>query len=256
MKLICLNAWGGIHKNFFDFVKEQGKTVDIFCFQEIYESDRKTITPSGYRSNLLNEIAEILPEFDYIFSPQFSGRDFHFTVDYHLSQGLAIFWRNTLKPTSKGDIFIFGKINEITPIEGTNNIFPPRNLQFVEFNDLIVTNLHGYWAPLPKFDTPQRIKQSELILDFLKKYKKPKIIAGDFNLNINTRSINMLEEEGFRNLVRDSGANTTRSSLYDIKWRENDKFADYVFTSNDLKVKDFKVMNDEISDHLPLLLEF
>ena len=34
------------------------------------------------------------------------------------------------------------------------------------------------------------------------------------------------------------------------------KFADYVFVSKDVKVKNFEVPNIEISDHLPLILDF
>lgn len=256
MKLICLNIWGGMHDELFDFLKEKSKTVDIFCFQEVYDSDRKTITPSGYHSNLLNELIENLPDFNHIFSPQFSGRDFHFPVDYPLSQGLATFWKKSLTPIDKGEIFVYGKENQIDPVEGRNDIIPPRNLQYIEFDNFIVANIHGYWAPSAKIDTPQRLKQSEKILDFFKKYNKPKIIAGDFNLGIETRSILMLEDAGFKNLVRESGATTTRSSLYDIKWREFDKFADYIFTSNGILIEKFEVLPEEVSDHLPLLLEF
>ena len=32
-------------------------------------------------------------------------------------------------------------------------------------------------------------------------------------------------------------------------------FADYIFVSKDIKVKDFKVLPDEVSDHLALSIE-
>ena len=34
------------------------------------------------------------------------------------------------------------------------------------------------------------------------------------------------------------------------------KFADYIFADNKLKITDFKVLANEVSDHLPLFLEF
>ena len=66
----------------------------------------------------------------------------------------------------------------------------------------------------------------------------------------------MLENVGLRNLVRESGEITTRNEYYDIKWRKNDKIADYIFVSNDVNVDDSKVMKDKVSDHLPLYLKF
>lgn len=256
MKLICLNLWGGtLLDKVLDFIKTNSNETDIFCFQECYTSPKETRTPSDYQSNLLEEIKNILPDYNYHFSPQFHDRDFHFPLDYPISQGVATFWKSSLKPIDKGEIFIYGEENKFIEIPGKNQIIPSRNMQFVEFENFIVTNLHGYWAPLPKYDTPQRIKQSELILEFFKKYNKPKILAGDFNLGINTRSVLMIEDSGLTNLIKKSKTLTTRSSLYDIKWRKNDKFADYIFTK-DIDVKNFEVMSEEISDHLPLKLEF
>lgn len=257
MKLICLNLWGGtLLEKTLEFIKVNSLDTDIFCFQEIYTSPENKKTPSDYQSNLLEKISEVLPNFDHHFSPQFHDRDFHFPVDYKLSQGIVIFWKKSLNAIDKGEIFVYSEENKYSNVPGKNQIIPPRNLQYVEFDNLIVSNIHGYWAPLPKYDTPERIKQSELIINFLNKYEKSKIIAGDFNLRIDTESISMIENAGFNNLVKESNAKTTRSSLYDIQWRKNDKFADYIFTSNDLKVSNFKVMDDEISDHLPLLVEF
>lgn len=256
MKLICLNLWGGTLLNeVLNFIKNNSGNTDIFCFQEAYKSLENKRTPSNYQSNLIQKLSEILPDYNYHFSPQFHGRDFHFSVDYEISQGVATFWKNSLKPIDKGEIFIYGEENKFSEVPGKNQIIPSRNMQFVEFEKFIVTNLHGYWAPLPKFDTPQRIKQSEVILDFFKKYNKPVILAGDFNLGINTRSVLMIEESGFRNLIKKSKVPTTRSSLYDIKWRANDKFADYIFTK-ELNVISFEVMTVKVSDHLPLKLEF
>ena len=55
-----------------------------------------------------------------------------------------------------------------------------------------------------------------------------------------------------RNLIAEFGITSTRSSLYTKPLR----FADYMFVSNGIEVKDFKVLPDEVSDHLALYLEF
>lgn len=257
MRLITLNIWGGkIHKPVFDFLKKHKDTTDFFTFQEAYESKVSSITPNGYHTNLTEQIQKELQNFDYYFSPQFHGRDFDYILDFPVSQGIATFWNKKHQLKDKGEIWVFGKENEIIPVMGAGQIIPPRNLLFTVFKDFMILNLHGYWEPAPKYDTPERFKQSEMIIDFIKEKKLPTIFAGDFNLRMDTRAIEMFENSKLRNLVKESKAKTTRSTLYDYKWRKNDKFADYIFTSPGIYVNSFKVMKDRISDHLPLLVDF
>jgi endonuclease/exonuclease/phosphatase family metal-dependent hydrolase len=55
------------------------------------------------------------------------------------------------------------------------------------------------------------------------------------------------------NLIKKYKIKTTRSSFTPA---EKGKFADYIFTSSEVNVHKFKVLKAEVSDHLPLLLEF
>jgi hypothetical protein len=256
MKLITLNVWGGkIHEPLVNFLSKHREDTDIFLFQEVYDSNITTITPAGYKSDLLDEFKGILFDFDYFYSPAFSGRDFDKEVDYNLSQGLAAFWKKDLRLKDKGAIFTHNKFNEIGFFDYAEKTDPPRLFQYLEFEDLLVINFHGYWEPRPKFDTPQRLEQSKKILDFISNYDKSKIVAGDFNLNINTQSVSMLESK-LTNHVKEEDYKTTRSAVYDPEYKPFDKFADYIFSSRDIKVNDFEVMKDVVSDHLPLMLDF
>lgn len=54
------------------------------------------------------------------------------------------------------------------------------------------------------------------------------------------------------NLVKEYKVTSTRTSYYP----KQEKFADYIFTSPDVAVKSFAVLQDEVSDHSPLLVEF
>lgn len=267
MKLIALNIWGGrAHDPLLKFIEANKNQTDIFCFQEVFKSDRSVKNPNGSWSNILAEIDELLNDFsakggpafgwNYYFAPTFHGTDFDNKVDYPLSQGQSTFWNKKLTIKEKGAIFVNRKENDMGWFDWGKKPNPPKIFLYTVFNNFLVVNLHGYWEPAAKYDTPQRFKQSKMILDFLSKYNLPKIIAGDFNLAIDTKALLMFEEAGFRNLVKESKAKTTRSSLYDIKWRSIDPFADYIIVSKDVDVYDFKVMPDEISDHLPLFLEF
>ncbi len=55
-----------------------------------------------------------------------------------------------------------------------------------------------------------------------------------------------------RNLVKEFGITSTRSSYY----AKPERFADYTLASNDIKVNEFKILPDEVSDHLAMYLNF
>jgi len=76
---------------------------------------------------------------------------------------------------------------------------------------------------------------------------------GDFNLLPETESLRIIEN-GMENLVKDYNVQSTRTSLY-TRHEISGKFADYIFLSPSIKVKDFKVLPDEVSDHTALFLE-
>lgn len=73
---------------------------------------------------------------------------------------------------------------------------------------------------------------------------------GDFNLLPESESLKKFEEFGLRNLIKEYGITSTRSSLY----QKEEKYADYAFVSKDIEVQEFAVLPDEVSDHLPLSL--
>lgn len=125
-------------------------------------------------------------------------------------------------------------------------------------SNLHIANVHGKTHPGHKLDTPTRIKQSKAIIDFLENKKGLKIVGGDFNLLPNTRSVKLFEQNGYSDLIKKFGIKDTRGKInHEIhKNKTIQYFADYCFVSPDVKVKSFTVPDIEISDHLPLILEF
>lgn len=115
----------------------------------------------------------------------------------------------------------------------------------------MVVNVHGHWTGKGKSDDDDRIKQSEKIVNFLDMISLPKIVCGDFNLLLNTKSIAMIDAK-LKNLIKEHKILSTRTSLY----KKEERHADYVFVSPDIKVNSFKVLPDEVSDHSPLFLDF
>ncbi len=88
-------------------------------------------------------------------------------------------------------------------------------------------------------------------MKFVRSIEHRKILCGDFNLRPDTKSMSILERE-LKNLIKDYKITSTRSKLY----TKEEKYADYILTSHDLKLINFKILDEVVSDHLPLLLEF
>lgn len=115
----------------------------------------------------------------------------------------------------------------------------------------LVVNIHGYWNPDTKSDTPQSWDQMNKIIKFLNSNKYEKIFCGDFNLNPNTKSMKLLERD-MVNLIKKNNIKSTRSNHH----KRKDKLADYILVSKKVNVINFKVLQEYVSDHLPLFLEF
>ncbi len=261
MKLICLNIWGGkIHDEVLEFIKQKALDTDIFCFQEIFKSDKEIVISKGAYSNIKREVEEALVDFTGYFYPTANNADLKGYVNFPLYFGQETFIRNGIKVSEVGNVFIHKELNEFSLYPNGRPDFP-RNFIYtvLEKNGkkFLVLNVHGFWEPAAKVDNPKRFRQSQIILDFIEKYDIPKIVAGDLNLRITTKALLMLDSK-LRNLVKEYGVPTTRSILYEAKWRveNDDRYADYIFVSDDVSVKDFKVLQDQVSDHLPLYLEF
>lgn len=256
MRLVCLNAWGGTRfEELLKFIKQEAPATDIFCFQEVFSADESYPISHNCRANLLEEITSALPDFKGFFASQLSGYDFEKKVDFPVSIGLAIFTKNQIITASEsGEDVIFGEKNKILP----HHRFPSllQHLRFANAGQTYTLfNFHGI-ADWPKTDTPERLAQSQKILDIMERTPGSKILGGDFNLSHRTRSVAILEER-LQDLIKKYGIAKTRSSLHPFD-DEDGKISDYLFLSPDLEEKSFSVpgAGDFIaSDHLPLVLE-
>lgn len=224
MKIIYLNCWHGkLEDKIIDFLVLHSKTTDIFCLQEV-------------PTLLGNKVEKKLKNF-------FKVENRSSTNIY--SNRLVIFIRKIIDFETKKNHFI---------------------QLYIKKYSLSVINVHGISLPGHKRDTKERVKFSKEIIEFCKKSKNV-VIGGDFNLMPRTKSIKIIEQNGFVNLIRKHNIKKTRNihawnQAKEIekglghKFYGKQKFSDYCFVSKDIKVKSFEVPNVEISDHLPLILEF
>lgn len=257
MKLVSLNIWGGrAYTPFVEFVKTHAADTDIFCFQEILSSSSRNLLTHGARANILGELTAILTDFDVHFAPEQDGYDLEDMVDFPISMGQATFTRKSHRVDSTDSVFVYRGRNQ-----GSDRYTIPSNFQYIRLScggkPFTIGNIHGIPYPGTKIDTPERLEQSRLVNDFFAREKGAKIICGDFNLLPETRSVKMIEEAGMRNLIMTHGVPETRSKLSPYYGTPKYlKFADYIFVSDEVKVHSFEVPSIEVSDHLPMILEF
>lgn len=235
------------------FLSEQKDAVDVFCFQEVNDTDSDMVTDE-LRVNLLSEIKKCLPDHNCFFAVAGEGFNY-FTrqeVNYDLKVGMAIFVRKTLKTEGHQAPLIYGFTENLTS-EHLNS-FPedfPKLLQQIKVGDYWIFNIHGLWFPDNKDDNSARLEYFSRVAAALRDTSGKKILCGDFNLNPNTESMKMLENTGMINLVKEFDVSTTRSKFYTSPLL----FADYILVSEDIQVNNFHVLSVEVSDHLPLLAE-
>ena len=243
MKLISLNVWGGaISKPLLEFLNKN-RDVDFFLFQEMHhKATSKTNWDNRGNPNLFEDMRQVLQTHDGYFASAESGE-----------YGLAGFIKKGIDLIETGDIFVYRHRDAMSDDDATNL---GRNLQYFKIGSektFTLMNFHGLWTGTGKNDTEDRINQSKRIVEFAKSLSGDFILAGNFNLLPHTESIKILEDIGVRNLIKDYGIINTRTSYYT---KTSDKFADYAFTTPNIKVKDFKILPDEVSDHAAMYLEF
>ncbi len=196
----------------------------------------------GVDFQLLNHVTCLLPEHTVYFEPQY--------LDFF---GLALIVHKQFRIVEYGTASIYRTPGWVSAIDIADHARP---LQYITLETpkgmLTVINLHGAWQPGGKKDTPERLAQSRAIVEFAKRFSHPLILAGDFNLNLQTESIRLIEESGWENLIRSHNILSTRTSFYN----KPEKFADYLFLKNGIQTNKFRILPEEVSDHAALFLEF
>lgn len=245
MKLITLNTWGGRIPELSSKFLQTYKDVDIFCFQEVYHKahGKDTLWLDSTNFDLCSDIKDSLSGHQCLYHP-------------HLGDwwGLAMHINKNFPIKESGERMIYKDKGYNPELELQGHA--AKNIQYatIEINrkPVSIINIHGLWNGKGKTDTDDRLEQSRKVLEFTKTLSHDFVLCGDFNLLPETKSLKMFEEFGLRNLVKEYGITSTRTSFY----KKPDKYADYIFVTLGIEVKDFKVLADEVSDHAPLYLEF
>ncbi len=227
MEIIFLNTLNGqLRDPLTEFIASQTGKTNIFCLQEVHDGD------AGMRQLA----TALLPDYKEMRAHKPVNDKEIFSQATYIHSKISIKKPEVLFP----DDLTLG-LGLVTQVEYLGN-------------PLAICNFHGRPQPGNKHDTPERLAQSQGTLDYFQTFTMPVIIGGDFNLDPNTTSVKLFKEAGFRNLIVENGIQTTRNK---IAWKNYPLplyHSDYVFVSKNVQVSDFEVPQNEISDHLPLIL--
>jgi endonuclease/exonuclease/phosphatase family metal-dependent hydrolase len=249
MKLVSLNTWMGIVREpLLEFLRTKKNDTDVFCFQEMLKGGAEEGAKMWKDATEVRE-HELLPITSEILS--------NFTPFWHETlgdwAGLAMFIHKDTEILEEGEVWVHG--SKTGHVESTVR-YTPRNIQYAKIRvgekPITIINFHGLWSGGEKTDNEERINQSKRIVEFMKGLNNEFLICGDFNLEPNTESLKILEDFGLRNLIKENGITSTRTSFY----KKPVKFADYTLVSKGVQVKKFEVLPDEVSDHSAMYLEF
>jgi endonuclease/exonuclease/phosphatase family metal-dependent hydrolase len=241
MKLLQLNAWSiRLATRVEDMVNKE--SPDVIALQEVFESD----SDLGFFPTLTELSDRIRFHHRYlspVYSLQFMGKEAEF--------GNAIISNLTL-----GE-----KQTHFTNLEYKKHMsiheddYNVRNFQHVVVKNhdgkpVHIINHHGYHVPGHKKGNDFTLKACQQIADYATQLDGPVIITGDFNLEPDSESIEVINNH-FRNLTREYGLQTTRTDL-----THKSEVCDYIFVNEQVEVKNFYASDIVASDHQGLVLEF
>ena len=239
--LLTLNIWGGEKSaELADFLHDM-RLTRIFCFQEVFslQQQPKPHYKEGNCPDIFEKISTVLPDHKGVFCPLFQG-----------GYGLAVFVKKDIQIMHHGLHWIY-----INNDDKCDLVLRSRCLQWLtlSFKKHVFTifNIHGLVNRQGKLDAAERFEQLANIETFAALHNHPVILAGDFNISLNTDFISKIED-GRINLIKKYNIKSTRSSLYS----GHDRYADYIFLPNACKESDFAVKGDVVSDHLALYCNF
>jgi endonuclease/exonuclease/phosphatase family metal-dependent hydrolase len=256
MKILSLNIFGGRKwEDLEPFLKHQAADTDLYCFQEVtsseYHIEMGEIGMAGNPrfSDLYEMITSTLQGFTGYFGCELrnmpgspNGIPIHYGSGLFIREGLTHEYHEAFAYGAEEDRSAGKKAFELSS----------RIVQTALVDSkLAVHHLHGVWALKDKSDVPGRTEQAEKINKIMSAYSVPQILCGDLNLGPRNASLKTLTN-GRRNLIDEYNVGTTRPH-HTVE--SGTGFCDYAIVTNDVKLADFKVLPDVVSDHLALQIE-
>ena len=265
MEIMCLNGWGGkLHEELVSYVA--AASPDVLCLQEVVhspETDKDWLTYRDgdhilpQRANFFRDVTRALPDHQAMFCPAAQGVLWERETAIPSQWGLATFVRRTLPIVGQAQGFVHKSYSPVGYGEHprSRSAHAVRLYDYAAERPVVIAHMHGLRDLRGKMDTKDRRVQAERLAALAHSVAEPgdpMIVCGDFNVEPESETFDVLREVGLTDLVTTRGIAGTRTSHY----KKPGRFADYMLVNDRVAVKRFEVVEDpEVSDHRPLILQ-
>ncbi len=117
---------------------------------------------------------------------------------------------------------------------------------------LHVLNHHGVLVYEKRKGSDITDRNFQKIADYAAALSGPVILSGDFNLHKDASSLQFLKNMGLKNLNDIHNVTVARN---EFSWKP-DEAVSHIFINDHIMVEDYTVAQDNVSDHLPLVMKF
>lgn len=249
MKLLQLNIWNGrLLKAALNLIEKE--QPDIITLQEVYSSEIRTRTHDFLAS--FERIRDVFPSYQSYFSPRLDFPVFDKKVQYGNALLSKFPLSNAETIVVRGEFHSYQKAEDYAANEGQKECF---NLQRVQVKiegskSCCLINYHGYWEP-NEFGTDATIPVMEKVAEIIKASSKPLILSGDLNVVAESPAMKPVHA-----LLRDLTAEYEFQSSMTQFAKLPNVAPDHICVSDGIEVEKFAVLDDVVSDHKALVLEF
>ncbi|MBI2315181.1 endonuclease/exonuclease/phosphatase family protein [Candidatus Daviesbacteria bacterium] len=264
MKLISLNValFETNNEKLYQFLLDQ--EPDIVCLQEVALSIDPKVVKDYLSKDFIDKATKKLTHSFFSstwLSKDFHLKNFHKKEDYFIDFGgwieSGIYVKSRFEMLKTANIFLKNNFGPMT--EWTN--WPENEVKSVQVVDLILSgnkklrilNYHGIWTK-EKIGNKETLKACKKINQLAREVNYPTIIAGDFNLFPDSESMKVFNKH-FISLVDQHNIQTTRPESNELSHLKRNVI-DFILISKGVKVNSFEVLDSDVSDHLPLILDF
>jgi endonuclease/exonuclease/phosphatase family metal-dependent hydrolase len=223
---------------------------DVLQFQEM--------TGKGTINGNINAKIDTFIELQNILKEKYNGElsvSQRYTSSPDSYMGNATFYKKSLHVSEK-KIYVVHDNKEPFPSDSNQFGIIGRTILHLTFEidgkKISFLNGHLAWAPTSS-ERPYQTEQGEKIINYLQTVPHPFVFSGDFNLNPQQPFIKKLEKIA-RNLTNEYKIKNTLNPRTHLAKElfPNGVAVDYIFITDDITLKSFSVVEDNISDHFGL----
>ncbi|MCL5784376.1 MAG: endonuclease/exonuclease/phosphatase family protein [Patescibacteria group bacterium] len=263
MKLVSFNValFETNNEELYEFIL--GQKPDLLCLQEVADKIDPHVNPAYISKGFIDRATQNL-RYSF-FGPNWEIHDFH-QKNFHKKESFDFefggflqsgnYIKSKFRMLKKSNVFIKYKRIKFTDWQTWPQKQPKAvqivDIQLPNLKKLRILNYHGIWTK-EKIGNKETLAACKKINDLAKEVDYPVIIVGDFNLFPDTKSMRVFKT--FISLVDKYNIQTTRPKSNELSHLERN-VVDYILVSKGIKVNSFEVLDTDISDHLPLILDF